>query len=581
MMSSIQKGNTMNRKLLLTAACTSLTMISGAALGTQTNTYPDGVASQHELNMQDVARSMINSLTPAEKEVIAQSGGIGSDALNLSGFTWDQDESRERRAVPEGSTATEFLEMLLSDEMRNELSEQELTILYNIASVMDDGTEVPFFCFAPDTNPKYAMMVNDLLDYQFVSTDGSRFQQGNRWSGTATDGTGLNQGDPTTITYSFVPDGTSIPNTGLGSGNSTLFNWLDGRYGSTAVWQELFHGVFDRWAEITGLSYVWEQNDDGRTLSSRSGQLGVRGDVRISAFNYPFDGNNGVLAYNFFPNDGDMAIDAFDSFYNSTAGNSLRLRNVIAHEHGHGLGMAHVCPAIGTKLMEPFVSTGYDGPQLDDKLNGQRHYGDPLEPNDSIADATDLGIHDASSIASVNEVSLDDNNDFDFFKLTLSERARIIFAVSPNASTYQSGPQTQACNSGSNINYNAINDIQVRLYSASDLVTPVATADDTGTGGSETIVYESQAPGDYYLIVSPVTSVNNVQRYIASLITQSLPPVVCPADLTGDGVLNFFDVSAFLNAFGSMDPIADFTNDGQFNFFDVSAFLNAFSAGCP
>ena len=55
----------------------------------------------------------------------------------------------------------------------------------------------------------------------------------------------------------------------------------------------------------------------------------------------------------------------------------------------------------------------------------------------------------------------------------------------------------------------------------------------------------------------------------------------CPADLTGDGVLDFFDVSAFLNAFNAMDPIADFTGDGAYDFFDVSAFLNAYNAGCP
>ena len=55
----------------------------------------------------------------------------------------------------------------------------------------------------------------------------------------------------------------------------------------------------------------------------------------------------------------------------------------------------------------------------------------------------------------------------------------------------------------------------------------------------------------------------------------------CIADLTGDGVLNFFDVSAFLQAFGANDLIADFSGDGLFNFFDVSAFLQAFTAGCP
>lgn len=55
----------------------------------------------------------------------------------------------------------------------------------------------------------------------------------------------------------------------------------------------------------------------------------------------------------------------------------------------------------------------------------------------------------------------------------------------------------------------------------------------------------------------------------------------CPADFNDDRMLNFFDVSAFLEAFGSNDPSADLNGDGLFNFFDVSAFLSAFSAGCP
>ncbi|MCA9303523.1 MAG: hypothetical protein KC996_05320 [Phycisphaerales bacterium] len=60
-------------------------------------------------------------------------------------------------------------------------------------------------------------------------------------------------------------------------------------------------------------------------------------------------------------------------------------------------------------------------------------------------------------------------------------------------------------------------------------------------------------------------------------------PVVveCPADFTGDGLLDIFDVFAFLNAFNTMDPAADFTGDGLFDIFDVFAFLNEFNAGCP
>jgi len=59
------------------------------------------------------------------------------------------------------------------------------------------------------------------------------------------------------------------------------------------------------------------------------------------------------------------------------------------------------------------------------------------------------------------------------------------------------------------------------------------------------------------------------------------PGSQCAADFTGDGVLDFFDVSAFLNAFNAMDPAADLTGDGVYDFFDVSAFLNAYGAGCP
>lgn len=63
-------------------------------------------------------------------------------------------------------------------------------------------------------------------------------------------------------------------------------------------------------------------------------------------------------------------------------------------------------------------------------------------------------------------------------------------------------------------------------------------------------------------------------------ITYSMP-ADCPADFTGEGELNFFDVQAFLQAFSSMDQSADFVDDDVFNFFDVQAFLQAFAAGCP
>lgn len=56
---------------------------------------------------------------------------------------------------------------------------------------------------------------------------------------------------------------------------------------------------------------------------------------------------------------------------------------------------------------------------------------------------------------------------------------------------------------------------------------------------------------------------------------------MCRADLNGDCLLDFFDISAFLTAFGNQDSVADFTDDGVFDFFDISAFLVEIGAGCP
>ena len=84
-------------------------------------------------------------------------------------------------------------------------------------------------------------------------------------------------------------------------------------------------------------------------------------------------------------------------------------------------------------------------------------------------------------------------------------------------------------------------------------------------------------PGQNTITVVAVEDSGNT-NVLTETVTLGSP---CPADVTGDGNLNFYDISAFLTAFSSGDPAGDFNGDGQFNFFDVSAFLTAFNAGCP
>lgn len=56
----------------------------------------------------------------------------------------------------------------------------------------------------------------------------------------------------------------------------------------------------------------------------------------------------------------------------------------------------------------------------------------------------------------------------------------------------------------------------------------------------------------------------------------------CPADLTGDGVLDLTDISAFVSAFVSQSPPADLAEPfGIYDLDDVSAFVASFTSGCP
>ncbi len=95
---------------------------------------------------------------------------------------------------------------------------------------------------------------------------------------------------------------------------------------------------------------------------------------------------------------------------------------------------------------------------------------------------------------------------------------------------------------------------------------------------------------DINLVASPISFADdcpgfglgstNITGFVSST-SVFFTPVACPADLTGDGALDFFDIVTFLTAFSNNDPVADFTGDGSFDFFDIATFLTVFSAGCP
>jgi hypothetical protein len=401
-----------------------------------------------------------------------------------------------------------------------------------------ENSTMPAFCFAPGTPPDVVANAFERAERLYEKSSLTppstlKFVIADRWSYTATDGGGLSQGDPTTLTWSVVPDGTSI-GSGVGelAGPSGLRAFLNGIYGDEAAWLAIFQQVFDRWGELTGITYVYEFNDDGAALSySSSGQLGVRADIRIGG--HAIDGDYGILAYNYYPNNGNMVIDTPDSFYNNTSSNSLKLRNTVAHEHGHGLGLAHSCPMDKTKLMEPFLTTLFDGPQHDEILATNRSYGDRFEDNDTLGKAAPLGTF---GTITKDNLSVDSNTDADVYGFIVDTGAAVDVTITPIGYTYLSGPQNTngSCSAGTDYDSLNIQDLEVRVLDVNGN-TELAAADRNGVGQPEELdnIALSSGAGTYYVEITG-DATDAAQLYQLSMTVSPSDQIFTDGVETGD-----------------------------------------------
>lgn len=401
--------------------------------------------------------------------------------------------------------------------------------------------------FAPDTPTAVMAAYEDLTPQEGIAN--FTFDDTDRWSRTATNTTTLTQGDATVVRWSIVPDGTAVSGyNGEPAAPSNLRSWLAGIYGTNASstaaadqpWFDEVQSVFDRWSAVSGVTYVYEAADDGAALSSQNaGSIGRRGDVRISG--HYIDGPSNVLAYNFYPTVGDMVLDTGDTFFNNTGSNSIRLRNTMAHELGHGLGLDHVTPVNGTKLMEPSISLGYDGPQADDILAVNRGYGDRLEKNGgNNTPATAASLASGATFA-LDTLSIDDDSDVDWFQFTVGAGASLSVTLTPTGSTYTSN--------STSFNSLTQSDLALAVY-GSNGTTLLASANAGVAGVAETLTnFNLPASGTFYVRVTG--SANAAQMYRLSGTLSNVVTTNSPEIAVLDGTTNIIDGSTAAVNLGS------------------------------
>lgn len=394
--------------------------------------------------------------------------------------------------------------------------------------------------------PPHVIEMIERMTHDAINEYRSRYNTTTSWHNTT--------GTPHALTYSFVPDGLHIPANpqvaGDPAGTSNLYAKLDADFlGFRDAWIALFDAAFARWGALTGLSYT-RVSDDGAPWGT-DGAPGLRGDLRIGGRR--IDGNGGILAWNNFPNNtpnsgrGDMCIDTHEiSWFNPFSNPPARMfSNVLMHEHGHGMGLLHVCPITNSKLMEPYATEAFFGPQHDDIRGAQRLYGDAYENNEDFENAAFIGNLSVGQVlnpsnpssvgitqhvpANVTATSIDGSGDVDYFRVRLDQSSAINVSLHTVGYTYDSSPQFgQNCGSGNNIDSHSQMQLRVEVYS-SPLVNAqyalIGSQNASGVGGSIFLTGVNTTHLNVIVAVSRIGgSTTQSQMYNLAISAGPVPP---------------------------------------------------------
>ncbi len=389
------------------------------------------------------------------------------------------------------------------------------------------------------------------------------------WDFTATDGATPPIGNPVTLTWSIVPDGTTISHLNRPSELVSVFDSIFP--GSTGVemeekpWFSLVEQCFDRWSAVSGVTFEYESLDDGLSNhphGATTGELGLRGDVRLAGAVIT---SPGTLAETGFIPNADITFDTSETVYFGAVGGTfpyINLRTTLMHEIGHSLGLGHSISNNAAFLMEGFSQTSFDGPQFDDIRGVHFLYGDINEKsnagagNDSIDSATPLGLlldgqsrtigHDAATgtFVGANEtdfVSISNSNDLDFYSFTIDRPSLLDIELFPAGPTY---------NERVTVTSFSMSDLSLEVY-ASDGKTPIllAASNSHPIGEAESILgLALDTPGTYFARISGSTAA--VQFYELAIHVDSQ---ILYGDFNNDGVVDAADYTVWRDHVGEPD----------------------------
>lgn len=372
----------------------------------------------------------------------------------------------------------------------------------------------------PDADPNVIAQIREQLP------PAPEFAPGTPWSGGA-------PGTPRVVTWSFMPDGLTVPAlSGVhGALNSSLFAQFDAAFasqGGRAHWVQRVQDAFDRWEALSGVDFQRVSMSgvdwDGGAPWGTPGDGVTVGDIRIASIPLP----GGINSYAYAPQNGEIVLASNFTFTSPTSAN-LTLRNAVALMSGFALGLQRVCAPNSTQLMEGFGVSSVDGPQQDDVRAVQMLYGDDFESNPNAANASSLAIgfaidHEfgippptvAGAItASASTLSIRGALEQDWFRIQVPLAAQLDVRVEPYGTDYIEAPALSngSCDTANQFTVLATQqlDLELAVLNAAGVV--IASASSAPLGALETLVDVPLAAGaDYFVRVSGAGTAN-VQAY--------------------------------------------------------------------
>jgi hypothetical protein len=287
------------------------------------------------------------------------------------------------------------------------------------------------------------------------------------------------------ITYSFMPDGTSV-----GGTPSVLFQTLNAKF-TQANWELQFQKAAAVWQAVANINLSQVSDNGSPEATSGNQQDDPRfGDIRVGMVNL----GSGVLGETLLPPPFNGGTDAGDMFLNSTASwqinTSYDLETVAIHEFGHALGLGE--SQITTACMYAYYNGVKQSLTSDDIAGIQAVWGAPQSDQFNSNGQSDASFRTPANITSY----IDSNSQIAIpsLRITSSNQSEWFSVTVPSSTTGTMVVTDQSSN---------LSMLSPSLYvetPGSNLPVPVGTISSTALGATVSYTVTGVQAGQTYLI---------------------------------------------------------------------------------